>query len=202
MINTLGVFGGTFSPPHRGHYHAAEAFLQAINPDKLLIIPTNLPPHKSEASGVSIEDRLTMCKIAFSDLPKTEVSDMEIRRGGKSYTSVTLRDLADTARKIALLVGTDMMLTLDTWYESETVFRLADIYCIRRENDDAQTQKISEKNEYYFKAYKKRVQIIPAPVMEVASTNIRDMLSANVPEQILDTRVLAYIRERGLYVRK
>ena len=81
MIDTLGVYGGTFSPPHCGHYHAAEAFIRAINPDRLLIIPTYIPPHKTETDGVTAADRLNMCRIAFSGLSGAVVSDMEIRRG-------------------------------------------------------------------------------------------------------------------------
>lgn len=199
MMQTLGVYGGTFSPPHRGHYHAAEAFIQAVHPDKLLIIPTYMPPHKVETDGVTAEDRFRMCQIAFSDLPSSEVSDMEIRRGGKSYTSDTLETLAGTAHKIALLVGTDMMLTLDRWHEPEKIFEYADLYCVRRENDASLTAQIIEKNEQYFTAYGKRVQLITATPLEVASTDIRRTLAAKDPGQLLDPRVLAYIRERGLY---
>lgn len=199
MMRLLGVYGGTFSPPHLGHLHAAVAFQQAVHPDKLLIIPTYLPPHKTETDGVTAQDRLAMCRIAFSDLCNCEVSDMEIRRGGKSYTSETLQALSGAAEHIALLVGTDMMLTLDTWHEPEKIFRLADIYCVRREADDSLTKQIVDKNERYIKAYGKKVHIIDAPPLLVASTGIRDMLCRSGSVSQLDPRVLAYIRERGLY---
>ncbi len=199
MIDTLGVYGGTFSPPHRGHYHAADAFIHAINPNRLLIIPTFIPPHKTATDGVTAADRLTMCRIAFSGLSGAVISDMEIRRGGKSYTSDTLRVLAGTARRIAMLVGTDMMLTLDTWHEPETVFALADLYCVRREDDPKLLEQIHAKNEQYFKAYGRRVHLITATPLEVTSTEIRKMLARGVPGELLDPRVFAYIRERGLY---
>lgn len=199
MIDTLGVYGGTFSPPHLGHRHAAEAFLQAVHPDKLMIIPTCLPPHKNKTDGVTAQDRLAMCRIAFSDLNGCEVSDMEVRRGGKSYTSETLEALSGIAGRIALLVGTDMMLTLDAWHEPETIFRLADVYCVRREDDATALRQIAEKNEQYSKAYGKKVQLIEAPPLKVASTDIRDMLGKSGAASLLDPGVLAYIRERGLY---
>lgn len=199
MIDTLGVYGGTFSPPHCGHYHAAEAFIRAINPDRLLIIPTYIPPHKTETDGVTAADRLNMCRIAFSGLSGAVVSDMEIRRGGKSYTSDTLRALAGTARRIAMLVGTDMMLALDTWHEPETVFGLADLYCVRREDDPQLLEQIQAKNEQYFKAYGRRVHLLTAPPLEATSTEIRKTLAKGEPGELLDPRVLAYIRERGLY---
>ena len=199
MIGTLGVYGGTFSPPHLGHRHAADVFMRAVHPDKLMIIPTCLPPHKNETDGVTAQDRLAMCRIAFSDFRGCEVSDMEIRRGGKSYTSETLETLSGMANNIALLVGTDMMLTLDTWHDPETIFRLSDVYCVRREADDAVLQQITEKNEQYIRAYGKKVHIIEAPSLKVASTGIRDMLGKSGSAPLLDSGVLAYIRERGLY---
>lgn len=199
MMRLLGVYGGTFSPPHLGHLHAAETFRQVVQPDKLLIIPTYLPPHKTETDGVTAQDRLAMCRIAFSDLDDCEVSDMEIRRGGKSFTSETLQALTGVAERIALLVGTDMMLTLDAWHEPETIFRLADVYCVRREADNSLMQQIIDKNERYIKAYGKKVHVIDAPPLSVASTGIRDMLGKSGSASMLDPRVLAYIRERGLY---
>ena len=202
MIETLGVYGGTFSPPHRGHYHAAETFIRAVDPDRLLIIPTYIPPHKAATDGASAADRLAMCQIAFDGLTTAIVSDMEIRRGGKSYTSDTLRELSGTARRIAMLIGTDMMLTLDTWHEPETIFGLADLYCVRRENDPALLTQIQLKNEQYFKAYGHFVHLLSAPPLEVASTEIRRLLADGETVDLLDPRVLAYIRERGLYAGK
>ena len=202
MIDTLGVYGGTFSPPHRGHYHAAEAFIRAVDPDRLLIVPTYIPPHKAETEGATATDRLAMCRIAFAGLPNAVVSDMEIRRGGKSYTSDTLRELSGTARRIAMLVGTDMMLTLDTWHEPETIFGLADLYCVRREDDPTLLTQMQLKNEEYFKAYGHRVRLLSVPPLEITSTEIREMLADGGTGDQLDPHVLAYIRERGLYVGK
>lgn len=95
-----------------------------------------------------------------------------------------------------------MMLTLDTWHEPETIFGLADLYCVRRENDPALLTQIQLKNEQYFKAYGHFVHLLSAPPLEVASTEIRTLLADGETVDLLDPRVLAYIRERGLYAGK
>ena len=79
MMEKIGIYGGTFSPPHLGHVHAAKVFLQQIKPDKLLIIPTCMPPHKIRNEATSAEDRLEMCRLAFSFSDAIEISDIEIR---------------------------------------------------------------------------------------------------------------------------
>ena len=90
----LGIYGGTFSPPHKGHVEAAEAFSREMKLDKLLIIPTFVPPHKTTADDATPEQRLEMCRLAFSHIKNAEISDMEIKRGGTSYTYLTLEELS------------------------------------------------------------------------------------------------------------
>ena len=93
MKKTIGIYGGSFSPPHMGHYRALSAFVNAFKPDKTYVIPTLIPPHKELSSAATPEERLAMCRLAFGELDIT-VSDMEIKRGGKSYTVLTLQELA------------------------------------------------------------------------------------------------------------
>ena len=83
MSKILGVYGGTFSPPHLGHLNAAKAFVQAVQPEKMLIIPSYIPPHKEVETPVSCEERVEMCRLAFGELPNVEINEMEINRGGK-----------------------------------------------------------------------------------------------------------------------
>ena len=91
-----GSFNGSFNPPHIGHAEAARAASKALEPDKFLIIPTNTPPHKElEANSPSPEQRLEFCRLAFGDIPGVEVSDMELRREGKSYTADTVDALLE-----------------------------------------------------------------------------------------------------------
>ena len=79
----IGIYGGTFNPPHTGHVGAALAFLKAVELDELLIMPAFLPPHKDYVDVVSTEDRLKMAALAFAEIEKATVSDLEIKRGGK-----------------------------------------------------------------------------------------------------------------------
>ena len=130
----IGIYGGTFSPPHNGHIAAAKAFMEQMWLDLLYIIPAALPPHKEMEVAVSAVDRLQMCRRAFSGMEGVWVSDLEILRGGKSYTSDTLRELCGADRRLFLLCGTDMILTLDSWHEPEEIFRLSYPVYIRREN--------------------------------------------------------------------
>lgn len=192
----LGVFGGTFSPPHIGHVRASEAFVREIRPDRLLVIPTFLPPHKEVAEGVSADDRLHMARLAFRDVPRAEVSDMEIRRGGKSYTSDTLRELTKKGRKIYLLCGTDMFLTLDTWHEPDVIFSLATVCPVRRENDPALTAEIERKTAQYRAHFGADIHPVPTDVCEISSEAIR---AHHAAEDTVPAPVRAYIKERGLY---
>lgn len=199
MRDILAVYGGTFSPPHRGHMSAARAFLAAVEPRELLIMPTCTPPHKQQADGATPEERAEMCRIAFRELPRTIVSDLELRRGGKSYTSDTLTALAARYGAIAWLVGSDMMLSLDTWHDSDTIFRLAELYCVRRESDAESAELLMQKNEYYKQKYGKCVYLLNAGVVDVSSTELRNALARGEESDMLDPAVLSYIRERGLY---
>ncbi len=199
MSEVIAIFGGTFSPPHLGHVRAAEAFATHVAPNKLLIIPTYVPPHKEYHHTVSCEDRLEMCRIAFSHIPNVEISDMEIARGGKSYTADTLELLASPNRELAFLCGTDMMLTLDRWYDPDRIFRLCSLYCIRREGSPELERQIEEANQRYFERFGKRVIMIDAPWLEVSSSEIRECLSQGNGHHLLPKAVEEFIIERGLY---
>lgn len=198
----IGVFGGTFNPPHLGHRHAAEVFVSEAGLDRLLVIPDFLPPHKEYSGGVSAKERFAMSKIAFAGIPGAEVSDMELQRGGKSYTSDTLTVLAAPDRELFFLTGTDMFLTLPTWHEPETIFRLATIACIRRESDPHLEEEILRSAKQYRDHYHARTLLLSAPVVEVSSSDLRLGLAARDPAvgRLLPDGVYAYIKEKGLYL--
>ncbi len=197
---TFAVFGGAFSPPHRGHIRAAEAFFRAVEPERLLILPSSVSPHKAPVDGACDSDRLAMCRLAFSHIPRTEVSDMEYRRPGKSYTVLTLRELSQKGRRLVLLVGTDMFLTLDTWHCAEEVFRLADIAVIRREDESETHHAIKAQAEQYKERYGARILTIDASPLTVSSTEVRGILkSGGDTADLLTPEVAEYIKERRLY---
>ncbi len=199
MSDVIAFYGGTFSPPHIGHIHAARMFAEAIQPKKLLIIPSSIPPHKQIVNGADDQDRLEMCRLAFADISGAEVSDIEFHREGKSYTADTIAQLHEDYDRVAMLIGTDMLLTLDTWYHPAYIFSHAELYCFRRENDPEITSAIEMKNEEYFRKYHKRVIVLPGEAISVSSTQIRDALKSGDTSELLTPAVAAYIKERGLY---
>ncbi|MBQ2719297.1 MAG: nicotinate (nicotinamide) nucleotide adenylyltransferase [Clostridia bacterium] len=200
MKKRLAIFGGTFSPPHIGHVRAAEAFVEAVKPEKLLILPSAIPPHKAPVLGAGPDDRLAMCRLAFSHIPVAEVSDMEIRRTGKSYTVLTLSELASPEWELTMLVGTDMFLTLDTWYRAEEIFKLTEIAVIRRESDRENEAPILEKSEEYRRRYGARIRFIPAPATVLSSSEVRERLraGANGGNALLPA-VEDYVKQWHLY---
>ena len=196
-----GIYGGTFSPPHIGHYLAAKAFLENYSLDELLIIPALVPPHKQINYADDPASRLELCRIAFSDLDKVKISDMEIARGGKSYTVMTLRELTREDRELYFLCGTDMMLTLDEWYCPEEIFRLAHIVCMRREDDPENTLKLERKMEEYRKKFGASVSLIDAPSFEISSSEVRAAIKAGKStKEMLSAEVDEYIRRKGMYL--
>ena len=197
MKRRVGIFGGTFNPPHVGHVAAAKAFLEQAHLDELIIMPAFIPPHKEFDSVVSCEQRLEMCKIAFSDIPGTNVSDLEIVRQGKSYTYITLQELTSEEVELYFLCGTDMILTMDNWRNPEIIFSLANICYIRREKDEDTTALIDKKCREYSIKYNATVIPIDADVIEISSSEIRTNLDK--ASKYLSQNVIDYIELAGLY---
>ena len=199
-MKRIGIFGGTFDPPHKGHYMAAIQFLERAKLDELLIIPTYQPPHKNKISTSTPADRLNMSKITFSDLDKVKVSDLEIARGGKSYTYLTLEELSNPGTELYLLCGTDMFLTLDSWRNSDKIFNLATICYIRRENDTNYEAEINIKAQTYVDKLGAKIMYIEAPALVISSTEIREAIKDKKETDALHPLVYEYITERGLYL--
>lgn len=198
----IGIYGGTFSPPHNGHVNAARMFAAAESLDKLLIIPTFIPPHKTETSAVPAEERLEMCRLAFTD-DNFDVSDIEVRRKGKSYTFDTLTELKEMYRSddFYLLCGTDMLLSFEKWYRFADILSMCTVVCMRREENAETGVKLTEKIVELKEQCAADVRLIDAPPLEVSSTEIREKLSRgeNVND-LLPTDVYRYIKEKGLYL--
>ena len=200
-MTRIGIFGGTFSPPHNGHIAAARAFMEQMWLDILYVIPTALPPHKEADSLVSAQHRLEMCRLAFSGMEGVYVSDMEIQRGGRSYTVETLRELAGDDRRLFFLCGTDMMLTLDQWREPDEIFRLCYPVYIRRESDEALGEQIVKKIAEYNEKFGKVVRRIVTDPIELSSTRVRQSIQeGSLSENMLPAAVEKYISDNHLYV--
>lgn len=199
MTERLGIFGGSFSPPHTGHLYAARTFVREMKLDRLLIIPACISPGKTVTDPVPAEMRLAMCRLAFAGLPEAEVSDTEIRRGGVSYTADTLRELTRPGREIFVLCGTDTAMSLDRWHTPGVLFELATFVCIRRHHDPAFEEAFARQNEAYRASYGHTVRLIDAPAHPASSTEVRAALARGEEPKEVCPAVLAYIRENGLY---
>ncbi|MBO7175896.1 MAG: nicotinate (nicotinamide) nucleotide adenylyltransferase, partial [Clostridia bacterium] len=164
----IGIYGGTFAPPHIGHVSAAQAFMTQMKLDILYVIPAGIPPHKQISADDDPRHRLRMCELAFGGMEGVIVSDCEIRRSGKSYTVDTLRELSAPDRRLFLLMGTDMMLTLDQWRESDEIFKLCYPIYARREKDPILEAQIVKKNQEYLEKHGKIVRRLMIDTIEIA----------------------------------
>ena len=122
----IGIYGGSFSPPHNGHIEAVKSFRKSIMLDQVLVIPTYIAPHKQKTGTLSCEHRLEMTRLAFQNLNFVTVSDYEISQQNVSYTANTLTHFAPQG-ELFFLCGSDMFLTLDSWYRPDVIFKHATI---------------------------------------------------------------------------
>ena len=195
----LGIFGGTFNPPHLGHVRAAQAAAQALGLT-VLFIPDNIPPHKEmPENSPTPEQRLDMVRLAAQDVPGALVLDLELRRGSRSYTADTLEELAALYPddELWLIVGTDMLMTLHRWYHPERIFRYAHVAALARNTGDMPG--IEEAAKRLREQYGAVIELVDAEPLPVSSTQIREGLYKGT-EKYLPGQVFAYIKERGLYL--
>ena len=196
----VGIFGGTFDPPHIGHVSTLKCFIDSFSFDKTFVIPVCLPPHKVVHTNTTANDRIEMSRLAFEKLGNNVViSDLEIKREGKSYTADTIRYFVEGGYDdIYFLCGTDMILTLDRWYNPSYIFANATIVYARREMDEETTKKIEEKTKEYKEKFGAKVVELNVSPIEISSTTAREGLKRGKSE-FLDAEVLEYIKTHKLY---
>lgn len=174
--------------------------MEQMKLDYLFIIPNYIPPHKQIDASDSPLYRLKMCELAFGDIDGIVISDTEIRRGGRSYTYDTLRELERPDTRLFLLCGTDMVLTFDTWYRFEDILKMCYPVYVRRENDPLIGNMIVSKITEYYGKYGVMFRKIATEPLELSSSDVRravrdgEDISALVPE-----KVKSFIIENGLY---
>ena len=196
----IGIYGGSFNPPHLGHIQAARSFQEELGLDKLLIIPAAQPPHKMLPAGSpDAETRLEMVRLAMAELPFAEVEDLELRREGASYTVDTLKELRERHPDddLYFCMGTDMFQSFDSWYQPKKIVALSKVAMVHREETDM--GQLRELAASFKKKYGKAPVILHNPLLPMCSTQIRRLLILGGAEDFLPASVLAYIRERGLY---
>lgn len=199
----IGIYGGTFNPPHLGHMAAAKAAVAALGLDKLLLIPAAIPPHKALPSDTPApEYRLAMVeKWADGMGAGAEVSALELEREGKSYTSDTLRAIRQTYpdAELWLLMGTDMFLTLHLWHEPEVILSLAGICAFGRTEQDGEAL-FAPQREHLQKNFDAKITTITLPgLVDISSTRLREQLENGGGGQYLLPSVYGYILMHRLY---
>lgn len=193
MIKT-GIFGGAFNPVHNGHVRLAEEAVKQLKLKKLLIIPTFVSPHKNTALA-PFEDRMELCRRAFSHIEGAEICDIEKRLGGTSYTINTVRALKSERpyEQFFLLIGGDMLFSFGEWYKYESLLKETKVCAVARDNDS-----LADMME--FANEMGRVRVIPTKAVEVSSTEIRERLARGGDiSQLVPKAAAEYIAEKGLY---
>lgn len=199
----LGIYGGTFSPPHAGHVRAAESFMREAKLDQLLIMPTYVSPFKTVTSVAPVH-RIEMAKLAFAELDgygeRILVSDYEAMRSEVSYTANTLEHFSGSDVELFFLCGTDMFLSMDRWYRPEVIFSLATIAVMRRENAPEFDESIASAKARYEHEFGARIIEVNCKPIEVSSTELRSLLkSGGDTDGLLSSSVKTYIKEHRLY---
>ena len=194
------IYGGSFNPPHLGHEAALHSAVSATHPDQILVVPAGMPPHKQLAEGSpDLEERKRLCELAFLDEPGTEVSDIELRRIGKSYTVDTLQEIADRFEDAELyfLVGTDMLLSMEKWYQFDQILSSCTLVALPRgEGDYPAMEKAAQTLR---QAYGARVVLIRKNPLPMASTELRASLSQRQGRDKLSDPVYSEIIRHRYY---
>ena len=199
----IGIYGGTFDPPHNGHIAAAQAAMDQLGLDRLLLIPTFQPPHKVLPEGApSAQQRYDMTVLAAASLgKKAEVLDIELRRGGPSYSWETLCMMKKQfpEDELWLLMGSDMFLTLQEWREPRRVMAMAHIGAFSRVQGGEKAE-FARQKAFLEREFGAAVTIIPNPqVVELSSTEVRQALAAGGGEDLLPPAVYGYALRERLY---
>ena len=199
-MERIGIFGGTFNPPHVGHIESAKQAVAQLQLDKLLFVPAHIAPNKQGAlPGVTDAQRLDMLKIAAREVPNGEVCDVELRREGVSYTYETILELkkAYPQAEFVLLMGSDVFLRFDQWVNAQLIAENATLGIFYRGGKNEIQQVECKKAELAEK--KIRGRVIDSQILDVSSSQMRRMLAFSCAKPFLPRGVYDYIQENGLY---
>ncbi len=199
-MERIGIYGGTFNPPHVGHIQAAAQAVTALGLTKLLVIPDRIAPHKVlPANSATPEQRLDMLRLATAAYPSMEVSDLELNREGVSYTYQTVLQLKETypEAELVLLMGTDMFLSFQTWRHPEMILEHASLGVFYR-GDKGEAAAIEAKKAE-MEQQGAKIELVKNDIVNISSTQMRRLLAFRCAGEFLPEGVLEYIREYRLY---
>jgi nicotinate-nucleotide adenylyltransferase len=190
----IGVFGGAFDPPHVGHLIIAEGVRAAFDLDRILFIPYTTGPHRPQGPSVSAIDRLQMLQLSTADNEYLEIDDLELRRGGISFTIDTLRTLAETRAgdEFVLIIGSDQLQEFSDWKEWKNILDMVEVAVVARPGFDLESgpDELTEK-------------MIPVslPLLLISSSMIRERISNGLSiRYLVQPAVAGYIEKQGLYL--
>ncbi len=194
----IGIFGGAFNPVHNGHLNIADAFYEDLKLDKMLLIPTANPPHKSGAGLLSGDDRINMLRLAIENKPY-EISTIEFERNDKSYTYNTLLELRRLYPEadLFLIIGADQIINFEKWYRYSDILDMVTLCASARESEEEKqiiiksAQRLGIQDRFYMSG---------RAVLRVSSSEIRDKIkNGSDVSTLLPKKVFDYISEKGLY---
>lgn len=191
-MSRIGVFGGTFDPPHLGHLLAAQLALEELNLDEVLFTPTHESYHKGP-TGASATERLRMVELATAGIDAFSVSRLEIDRGGPSYTIDTLHTLGagSGGNEYTLIMGSDSFATFDSWRQSKEIRNLVQLAVISRPGGSRHPQ---------VETFGDRVRVLGPALCSISSALCRERFAAGRSNRLLiPDSVLGFIFEHGLY---
>jgi nicotinate-nucleotide adenylyltransferase len=195
----IGIFGGTFDPPHLGHLILACEIRSQLKLDRLLWVLTPNPPHKQERAITALAHRLAMVRLAIEDNPFFELSRVEINREGPHYTVETLQILQEENphARLIYLMGGDSLRNFPSWHRPKEIVELCyEIGVMRRPGDQIDLSELDRK----IPTLRAKLRYVDAPLLEIASSEIRHRAGAGLPiRYYLPEAVYAYIRAHGLY---
>ena len=199
-MERIGIYGGTFNPPHIGHIQAAEQALSALNLRKVILIPDRIAPHKElPENSPTPQQRMDMLHIAVQNRPGLEVSDIELKRSGVSYTWETVAQLKaeNPEAELVLLMGTDMFLSFHTWKHPKRILEntTLGIFC---RGEKGEHKAIAEKKAE-MEQQGARIELVNNDIVAISSTQMRRLLAFRCAGAFLPEGVLDYIRENRLY---
>jgi nicotinate-nucleotide adenylyltransferase len=192
----IGVFGGTFNPPHIAHLIAAESVRDHLKLDKVLFVPAAIPPHKLHEEIIPGELRLQMVKLAITDNPKFEACDVELRRIGPSYSIDTIMELKNNFPKwdLSLIIGVDLLSDFYSWKDPMKILEESNVVVMNRPGFEPASVS---------KELLRRVQIVDVPAMNISSSDIRMRVrSGRSIKFMVPSAVEDYIYANSLYVPK
>lgn len=196
----IGIFGGTFNPPHIGHVQTSVNAAELLGLDRMIVVPAGNPPHKTVPQGnPDAGKRLELTRLAFAQAPATEVSDYEVLREGPNYTMDTLSHFRELypGDELILITGTDMFRSLPEWKKGTDILKSFSVAVMARERDEAPV--LQKTAEEYQRLYGTRVYLPETKVTPAASSKIRGLLPERKGADLLPDAVYGEIIKHRLY---